>query len=360
MADRRPGLRAAGPDPAGHLPRTTNHEEERAMDRTGWHVRVHHAVAALAATLLALVAGPGWTQPFPQRPVTIIVPWSAGGGTDIAMRAFAQAAQKHLGQPIVIENRPGAAGTLGPGQMARTARPDGYTLSQMPLSLFRLPHMQKVDFDPVNDFTWIAMISGYTFGVVVRADSPFKTFRDLIAFARAHPGKLTYATPGTGTTLHITMEDIAVREGIVWTHVPFKGQADGTAALLGGHVMAQADSTGWAELVEAGKLRLLVTWGEHRTKRWPAVPTLRETGFDLVANSPYGIAGPRGMDPKVVRILQDAFLKALDDPEYLKTIARLDQHNFWMPSDEYTKYAQRTFETERVFLHKLGLIKPAP
>ncbi|MBC7780413.1 MAG: tripartite tricarboxylate transporter substrate binding protein, partial [Proteobacteria bacterium] len=235
------------------------------------------------------------------------------------------------------------------------ARPDGYTLSQMPISLFRIPHMQKVAFDPVNDFTWVAMVSGYTFGVVVRADSPFKTFRDVVAFARANPGKLTYATPGNGTSLHITMEDIAAREGLTLTHVPYKGQADGTAALLGGHVMVQADATGWAELVETGKLRLLVTWGAERSRRWPNVPTLKEVGYDIVANSPYGIAGPRGMDPKIARLLQDAFRKALDDPEYIKTIARLDQDNYYLSSEDYAAYAKRTYGTERLFLEKLGL-----
>jgi tripartite-type tricarboxylate transporter receptor subunit TctC len=119
--------------------------------------------------------------------------------------------------------------------------------------------------------------------------------------------------------------------------------------------MVQSDATGWAELVEAGRLRLLVTWGAERSRRWPNVPVLKEVGYDIVANSPYGIAGPRGMDPKVVRILQDALRKALDDPDYAKTIARLDQDNYWLPSDEYTAYARRTFAAEKLFLDRLGL-----
>jgi len=316
-----------------------------------------NAARALLAALLAMICWSAMAvnaQSFPTRPITVIVPFSAGGSTDIAVRALTTAAAKTLGQPIVIENRTGAGGTLGPASMAN-ARPDGYTLSQMPISLFRIPHMQKVAFDPVNDFTWIAMVSGYTFGVVVRADSPFKSFRDLIAFARANPGKLTYATPGTGTSLHITMEDIAAREGVEFTHVPFKGQADGTTALLGGHVMVQADTTGWGELVEAGKLRLLVTWGAERTRRWPNVPILKEVGYDIVANSPYGFAGPRGMDPKVVRILHDALRRALDDPDYIKTLTRLDQDNFYLSSEDYAAYAKRTFASERLFIEKLGL-----
>ena len=308
----------------------------------------------LSVALTLLAAGPIAAQSFPTRPITMIVPWSAGGGTDIAMRSLGQATAKILGQPVLIENRPGAGGSLGPAAMAN-ARPDGHTLSQMPISVLRIPHMQKVAFDPLTDFTWIAMISGYTFGVVVRADSPFRSLRDIVEFARANPGKLTYATPGTGTSLHITMEDIAAREGISLTHVPFKGQADGSNALLGGHVMVQSDATGWAELVEAGRLRLLATWGAERSRRWPNVPNLKEAGYDIVANSPYGIAGPRGLDPKIVRNLQDALRKALDDPEYLKAITRLDQENFFLSSDDYTAWVRRTYAAEKIFLERLGL-----
>lgn len=308
----------------------------------------------LSVALTLLAAGPIAAQSFPTRPITMIVPWSAGGGTDIAMRSLGQATAKILGQPVLIENRPGAGGSLGPAAMAN-ARPDGHTLSQMPISVLRIPHMQKVAFDPLTDFTWIAMISGYTFGVVVRADSPFRSLRDIVEFARANPGKLTYATPGTGTSLHITMEDIAAREGISLTHVPFKGQADGSNALLGGHVMVQSDATGWAELVEAGRLRLLATWGAERSRRWPNVPNLKEAGYDIVANSPYGIAGPRGLDPKIVRTLQDALRKALDDPEYLKAITRLDQENFFLSSDDYTAWVRRTYAAEKIFLERLGL-----
>ena len=308
----------------------------------------------LSVALTLLAAGPIAAQSFPTRPITMIVPWSAGGGTDIAMRSLGQATAKILGQPVLIENRPGAGGSLGPAAMVN-ARPDGHTLSQMPISVLRIPHMQKVAFDPLTDFTWIAMISGYTFGVVVRADSPFRSLRDIVEFARANPGKLTYATPGTGTSLHITMEDIAAREGISLTHVPFKGQADGSNALLGGHVMVQSDATGWAELVEAGRLRLLATWGAERSRRWPNVPNLKEAGYDIVANSPYGIAGPRGLDPKIVRTLQDALRKALDDPEYLKAITRLDQENFFLSSDDYTAWVRRTYAAEKIFLERLGL-----
>src|SRR6185295_13991030 len=151
--------------------------------------------------LLCFVA-PSFAQSFPERPVTLIVPWPAGGSTDVALRALADTTSKYLGQRIVIDNRPGASGTIGPTWLARNGKPDGYVVSQMPITVFRLPHMTKVDFDPMTDFSWIINLTGYTFGVVVRADSPFKTWQDVIAYARANPGKFTYATPGNGTSLH--------------------------------------------------------------------------------------------------------------------------------------------------------------
>ncbi len=226
----------------------------------------------------------------------------------------------------------------------------------MPITVFRLPHMTKTEFDPMTDFTWIINLTGYTFGVVVRADSPWKTWQEFIAYAKANPGKVTYGTPGNGTSLHITMEDIALREGIKWLQVPFKGNADATVALLGGHIMASADSTGWAELVDAGKFRMLVTWGAQRTKRWPQVPTLKELGYDIVSVSPYGIAGPKGMDPKVVKVLHDAFKKGMEEPAFQKMLERLDQQeNFYMNSEDYAKYARKTFEEEKATVERMGL-----
>ena len=292
---------------------------------------------------------------YPARPVTFIVPWPPGGSTDLSMRAISVIAEKHLGQRIVIDNKPGVGGTMGAQALAQNARPDGYTIAQMPITVFRHPHMMKTSYDPMTDFTWIIHLTGYTFGVVVRADSPFKTFKDMVDYARANPGKLTYGTPGTGTSLHITMEQIAQRENIQWVPVPFKGGADNMASLLGGHTMALADSTGWAEQVDAGKMRLLVTWGAQRTKRWPAVPTLKDLGYPIVSNSPYGLAGPKGMDPAVVKVLHDAFRKALEDPEYQKTLEKFDQEAYYLDSAGYAALAKKTFEEEREAIKALGL-----
>jgi len=307
------------------------------------------------AAVLAGWAAAAAAQNFPERPVTLIVPWPAGGGTDVAMRTLAEASSKHLGQRIVIENKSGAAGTIGPAWMARNGKPDGYVVSQMPITVFRMPYMTKTDFDPLTDFTWIIHLTGYTFGVVVRADAPWKTWPEFVAHARANPGVVTYGTPGTGSSLHITMEEIAARDGVKWVHVPFKGNADATAALLGGHITASADSTGWGELVDAGRLRMLVTWGASRTKRWPSVPTLTELGYGIVSNSPYGIAGPRGMDARTVRILHDAFKKGMEEPLFQKVQERLDQENFYLNSEDYAQFARQTNEKEKAVIQRMGL-----
>ena len=304
---------------------------------------------------MLFLSGPGSAQGFPERPVTLICAYGAGASTDLAMRALAEAASKHLGQRIIVENRAGASGTIGPTYIARNARADGYTIGQMPLTVFRMPYLEKVNYDPMKDFTWIIGVTGYTFGVAVRADAPWKSFKELIADARTKPGRISYASPGIGTSLHVTMEDIGRREGIEWLHVPLR--EGGVNQLLGGHVNLHASSTQWGELMAAGRVRLLVTWGEKRTKRWPDVPTLKELGYDIVSVSPYGIAGPRGMDPKVVAVLHDAFRKAMDDPAYQKTIERVEQENWYLGSEEYTRYAKETFAAEKTVVERLGLRK---
>jgi tripartite-type tricarboxylate transporter receptor subunit TctC len=311
-------------------------------------MRAYFAAAALC------VAGTALGQAFPSKPITLICPWPPGGTTDIHLRKFAEVAQKYLGQPVVVDNKPGGGGMIGPSQMARLAKPDGYTVSQLPITAYRLPHQRPVDWDALKDFTYLIGITGYGFGVVVKADSPLKTFRDLIEYARANPGKLSYGTPGTGTSPHLIMEEIGAKAGVQFLHVPFKGMADSTQALMGGHVMAQSDSTGWGRHVDAGTLRLLVTFGEQRMK-WNA-PTAKELGYDVVSYSPYGIVGPKGMDPQVVKTLHDAFRKTLDDPEHLKTLQQLDQVYWYKSSDDYARWAAETLKAERATIERVGLL----
>lgn len=309
----------------------------------------------ILVAVLFFAASPSSAQDYPSRPVTLVVPWASGGTTDIGMRALASATEKYLKQKIIVENRPGAGGVLGPQQVAQNSAPDGYTLVQIPITVFRLPFMRKMSLDATNDFTYIIGVSGYTFGVVVRHDAPWKSFRELIDYARANPGKINYGTPGAGTSLHITMEQIAKQEGIRWVHVPFKGTSETTGALIGGHIDAVADATGWASLVNAGQLRLLVLWTGARSKNWPDVPTLREIGIDMVSNSPFGIAGPKGMDPAVVKIIHDAFKKGAEDPAYLEAAAKLDQEPAYMDTDAYRRYVAAQLVEQKKLIEDLGL-----
>src|SRR5689334_22374093 len=308
------------------------------------------AAAAWATFTLCAVQA----QDFPNRPITLIVPWPAGGSTDTHLRKLAELAAKHLGQPVIVENRPGAGGMLGPAAMAASAKPDGYTISQMTVAGFRQPYMQKVDWDPIRDFTYIIGVSGYTFGVVVKSDSPFKTFDDFIAYARANPGQLSYSSTGNGTSPHLLMEEVSAKANVHLLHVPFKGNADSTQALLGGHVMAQSDATGWGKFVDAGTFRLLVTFGEERT-RWGA-PTAKELGYDIVSYSPYGLVGPKGMDPKVVKVLHDAFKKAMDDPENRKMLQQLDQVYWYKSTEDYARWAREEVVSERAPIERAGLL----
>lgn len=308
------------------------------------------AAASLALPRLA------FAQAFPAQPIKYICPWPAGGSTDAVMRSIADSASKSLGQKVIVENKPGAGGMLGANELVN-AKPDGYTLAQLPHGVFRIPHMQKVQFDTLKDFTWIACLTGYTFGLVVPADSPIKSIKDLVDYAKANPEKFTYGSTGIGTSPHLAVEEFAQRAGIKLTHVPFKGNADNMQAVLGGHTMAASDATGWAPHVDAGKLRLLATYGSKRTKRWPNVPTLDELGYKTVSDSPFGVCGPKGMDPAVVKALHDAFKKTLEDPAVLATFDKFDQSVIYMDTDAYTKWARETYAAERATIERLGMIK---
>jgi tripartite-type tricarboxylate transporter receptor subunit TctC len=312
------------------------------------------ALLGLGGALLAAPAVRAQGR-FPDRPVRLICPWAAGGTTDIQMRALADAAARRLGQPVIVENRAGAGGVLGAQQLLNE-RPDGYVLSQMPISVFRHPQMaQRALFNPLEDFTWVIHLTGYLFGIVVRADAPWQTLGQFLDEAKANPGRINYGTPGVGTSLHITMEQIALARGIEWVHVPFRGVSENMQALLSGQIQATADSSGWAELVMSGRLRLLTVWSAERAKRFPNVPTLRESGVDIVSASPYGLAGPKGMNPDHVRILHDAFRDALFDPAHVAILDRFDMAPWHLGSDEYASFARRQYAEEGEMIRRLGL-----
>ncbi|CAN7232576.1 tripartite tricarboxylate transporter substrate binding protein [Variovorax sp. LjRoot84] len=311
----------------------------------------------LCLALLGFAATAAHAQAFPSRPIKLVIAFPAGGPTDITMRQLAENASKIIGQQVVVENKPGAGGTL-PAQALQTAPADGYTIAQIPLGVFRLPYTTKINWDPVKDISYVINVTGYAFGIVVPADSPFKTWKDFVAYAKANPGRLTYGSTGNLTSPHLTTELIAQKAGIELQHVPYKGSADLMLAVLSGQLMAAADSTGFAPQVEAGKLRVLNTWGEKRLAKFPDAPTLKELGLDIVQNSPFGIGAPKSTPPEVVKKLHDAFKQAMEEPSYVASLGRYDMLPIYMSSADYTKFAQTTFTREKALIEKLGLAKP--
>jgi len=297
--------------------------------------------------------GSGWS---PERPVRLIVPWTAGGSADGHLRVLAEQATRRLGQPVVVENRSGASGTLGAIAL-KDARPDGTLVSQMPLGVFRVPLLSpRPAFDTLSDFSWILQLTGSLLGIVVRTESPWRTLRELLDHARSNPGKLSYGTLGIASTQHLTMERIAALNGIEWTHVPYRGTADTLTALMAGQVDVAADSSAWAPMVQEGRFRLLCTWGPERPRRFNAAPTLRELGIDIVATSPYGLAGPRGMEPAMVRTLHDVFKEALYDPTHLAALDRYDMPVLYLDSAAYTEASRQYQVLEREMLQRVGLL----
>ena len=312
----------------------------------------------ISATALTGALNPsafGQSADFPTRPVTLIIPWPAGGSVDAYHRALAEAATKHLGQPVVVENRAGATGTAAPAAMAATAKPDGYTISHIPPAVYRMPFVQKVSYDPVRDFTYIISLIGTFMGTYVRSDSPFKSLKDMIEFARQNPGKMTYSSPGVGSVAHIGMEEIAKREGVRWTHVPFRQGHE--AALLGGHVMAMTTAPIWWPHTEAGTMRVLALWTEKRSPRLPDVPTLPELGYELIEIPPFALAGPKGMDPVIVKKLHDAFKLASQDPKVLEFQRRYDFTESYMDSSSFTQFVSGLVPREKAFVERYGLAR---
>jgi len=312
--------------------------------------RIVRIVAFLA---LASTATGGWAQNFPERRITLLIGYGAGGPTDLAFRALAEAASRQLGQRVIVENKPGAAATLA-GTTVMRMKPDGYTIAHVSANILRTPHMSKVEHDPVTDLTWIIGVADYLGGVVVRADSPWKTWQDFVDHAKANPQKISYATTGVGGIQHLAWSEIGQKLGIQWTMVPYKSSPEASNALLGGQVHASGGSGGWMQFVQDGRMRLLVATG-NKFPRFPDVPTWMELGYGVSTRSPFGIAGPRNMDPKVVATLHDAFRQALKDPDFLKTLERFEMNTAYLSTADYQKWARERSAIEKSAVERLGL-----
>lgn len=278
------------------------------------HPPIRTRAAALACiTALALPAIAA--EDYPKTPITLVVGYGAGGSTDVCNRALALDVGRQLGQPVVVDNKPGAGSSLSVGFIIRQ-RPDGYTIASLSTGgVLNQVLSPNVKYDVTKDLTPIAMVAQYQVGVLVRADSPYKTMADLIGAAQQAKAPFTYSTAGIGTPQHLTAERLAQKIDVQWIHTPYKSGPEAITALLRGDVDFMAQTAEWVPYVRDGRLRLLSVFTDERIKGFDA-PTLKELGYDLVAPSILGIAGPAKMDVAVVKTLQDAFHKATQTAEF--------------------------------------------
>lgn len=313
-------------------------------------------LSALAAPAGARARSAGAQGTWPQHSIRLVIPWPPGASADAFLRIMAEQTGKRLGQSVVPDNKPGANGSLSAVAL-KDAKPDGYTLGQIHTGTFRAALMaEKPAYDPLADFTFIIQLSGSVHGIVVRSDSPWQTFEEFGAAAKAQPDKLTYGTFGPASVQNLVMVDLQQRLGIKLTHVPYKGGSDLYNGLLGSQIDAIADASGWIPLVQSGKFRLLVVWGSQRMKLFPEARTLKEAGIDLEVNSPYGVCGPKGRDRTIVKRIHDAMKEALFDPATQAVMATYNMPTLYLDTAAYEKAARAQNQIEIDNLKRVGML----
>jgi tripartite-type tricarboxylate transporter receptor subunit TctC len=268
----------------------------------------------IASTLALGVVSPSsaFAQSYPSRPITLVTTFAAGSPQDLVLRAMAEVVSADFKQPIVVDNKPGASGGIGMSASV-TQRPDGYALNvSNSAGLANLPLMQKLPYDPAKDFDYLMQMASFPIGIAVKADSPFKSWTDLVAQAKANPGKVTYGTPGAGSMANLGMQRLQALAGITLTHVPHKGVMEIIPAVLGDHVALMVTGTEWKPLVDGGQMRLLMMWTDKRLASFANVPTARESGYPFELDVSFGLLAPKGLEPAVAAQVHGAFRKALE------------------------------------------------
>jgi tripartite-type tricarboxylate transporter receptor subunit TctC len=299
----------------------------------------------------------GWAQTqFPNRPITLLVGYTAGGLTDVTIRAVAESASKIIGQPIVVTNKPGAATAVSLA-MVKDAKPDGYTLGYYSGSTIMNKYLLKnIPYDPINDFTPIADYAESGSGLIVGANSPWKTHQEFISYAKANPNKIRFATIGPSSH-YISIVTLGMIEGIQWIHVPFKGSNTILTALMGGHIEAGICSPEWVPHVQAGRLRLLSIASSKRMPKFPNIPTWTELGFPFTNKMFCSIAGPKGMPKPIVDKLSQAIKEALNDPSCQKTLSAYELIPDYLNSEQLLELWKERDKTLGELIPKLGMKK---
>ena len=320
-----------------------------------------HRIARFALAVLACAAAAASAADYPDHPITMIVPFPPGGVADTVGRPVADALSRELGQPVVIENKPGAGGAIGMGQVAK-AKPDGYTLLMSLSSFTVLPEADKVlGRQPqyqLPDLKPIARITADPTVLAVRADAPWKTYQDFVADAKAHPGKYNYGSSGNYGTMHMPMEMLAQTVGIKLTHVPYTGAGPAIVGLLGGQVDALA--TGPATIVQhvkAGKVRVLAHWGDVRLVSLPDVRALKELGTDVTYAQWSGLFVPAGTAEPVVQRLRAAAKAAAADPKLKETLLSAGSPVQYLDAPEFQRYVDADAAKMSAVVKKIGKLE---
>ena len=271
----------------------------------------------LAVGLTCIAAVPIYAADFPEKEVSIIIPWAPGGATDLVFRAVAAASAKHLGQAVVVVNRAGGGGAVGYTEGAQ-ARPDGYTLTAAVTPLTILPHQVKTAFTYRNFEPIINVVSDPSM-FLVRAEAPWKTMREFLDQAAKNPGMISVGNSGAGGGVHLVALAFEKAAGVKFNHIPFSGGGPSITALLGGHinVVSVSPPEGISQ-IQAGKLRIVALFAEKRLDMFPSVQTVKEQGVNFAMGMWRGLAAPKGTPPAVIRKLHDAFQKGMDDPAFVK------------------------------------------
>lgn len=315
----------------------------------------HACMLAAGALLITGTLTAQAADKFPEKPITLIVPYAPGGSTDILGRLISDRLSKHFEQSVVVENRSGADGTLGVVH-TRRQKPDGYNLTMLPLTVLRQPHLIDVSYDPIEDITWISSMANYNYAIAVPWDSPRENIDDLIAAVKENPGKYNYAGSSPYSSNNLAMVEFARKADLDWQYIAFKGDIDGINALLGNHVdIISSTVTSLMPFVEDKRLRPLAVAGPQRSPDLPDVPTLKEQGYEVALTSPLGLGGPAGMDPEVVAILDEAIKEALEDPDFIETAQKQGWTELlYMSHEDYSNWAAETFENEKSIIERLS------
>lgn len=326
-------------------------------------------VAILAMSLVLAGCGGKDAKPeakkeapkFPTKPITLVCQFAAGGSTDLLARALASSASKLLGQPVVVENKVGASGTIGTDYVLKS-KPDGYTLLTTSTGNFTsTPLVQKVPYDPNKDVKHIINIATHQIILVVHADSPWKTLEEFVAYVKANPGKVKYGQNSPGGTTHMAMESFRKAAGLDMKMVPFGGGAsEVVAALLGKHVdVAVMHPQEAGEHAVTGTLKPLTVFAEKRIKTMPNVPTAKEKGFNVVMGVTKGISGPAGLPDDIAVKLHDTFKKVMDDPEFKAAAKKTGDLDYleYMSGADTSAFLQNMYKTMDPLIKELGLDK---